>query len=95
MSGAVRAACCAGTADGIRCETDFPSLAMAVRHRAPRVVSPGNGLMTGQITSLMTTVNRSAHVSLVMPIDAAMPDIASAAVGQVSGSPDTADAGVC
>jgi hypothetical protein len=91
MSGAVRAACCAERVDGIRCETDFPSLAMAVRHRAPRVVSPGNGLMTG----LMTTVNRSAHVSLVMPIDAAMPDIASAAVGQVSGSPDTADAGVC
>jgi hypothetical protein len=43
----------------------------------------------------MATAVRRAHVSLVMPASAAMPGIVSAAVGQVSGSSGTADAGVC
>jgi hypothetical protein len=84
MSGAVRAAWCAHTVVGTWCETDFPALAVATPSRAPRAVP-----------TRMATAVRRAHVSLVMPASAAMPSIVSAAVGQVSGSSGTADAGVC
>jgi hypothetical protein len=84
MSGAVRAAWCAHTVVGTRCETDIPAPAVATPHRAPRAVPTGT-----------TTVPRRAHVSLVMPTSAATSNVASAAVGQVSGSSGAADAGVC
>jgi hypothetical protein len=84
MSGAVRAAWCAHTVVGTRCDTDVPALAVATPHRAPR-----------DVPSRTVTVVQRAHVSLVMPASAAMPSIVSAAVGQVSGSSGADDAGVC
>ncbi|HVV25176.1 MAG TPA: hypothetical protein VHF06_37440 [Pseudonocardiaceae bacterium] len=38
---------------------------------------------------------RSAHLSLVMPTDAATHSVVTAAVGQVSGSSGAAEAGEC
>jgi hypothetical protein len=42
-----------------------------------------------------TGADRSAHLSLVMPTDAATYDVVTAAVGQVSGSSGAAEAGEC
>lgn len=85
MSGAVRAARAAWSTGGTRCEVDVPVLAVATPRRAPRVAGP----------STTTTVVARARLSLVMPTDAAMHGVVTAAVGQVSGSSGTAKAGVC
>jgi hypothetical protein len=92
MSGAVRAAWCARTVVGTRCEADSPASAVATPHRAPRAAPTGAGTAIGVMTA---TVVRRAHVSLVMPTSAATVHVASAAVGQASGSSGAADAGVC
>jgi hypothetical protein len=98
MSGAARAACSTGMAAGALRGTATSALAVVTLHRAPRAARPGT-----------TTVGRSgkpgigrsavghdlAQLSLVMPSDAATPDVVFAAVGQVPGSVGTADAGVC
>lgn len=95
MSGAVRAARAAGTAVGIRRETDVPVLSVVAPRRAPRAARPGttaHDLLAGSSSAPV----RSAHVSLVSPTDAALPSgIATAAVGLVSGSSGAANAGVC
>jgi hypothetical protein len=90
MSGAVRAARAAGRAVGTRREADVPVLAVVPPRRTPRATCPGTNAK-----SLGAAAN-SAHVSLVSPTDAAMHcGIVTAAVGLVSGSSGTANAGVC
>lgn len=86
MSGAVRAARAASTVGGTRREAYVPVLAVATPHsRTPRAACP----------STTQQVARRARLSLVMPTDAAMHGVVTAAVGQVPGSSGTAEAGVC
>jgi hypothetical protein len=84
MSGAARAAWPADIVVGTRRETDVSVLAVGTSHRAPRAVRPPTA-----------TDGRHAHLSLVIPSDAVMQGIATAALGEVPGSTGAADAGVC
>ena len=98
MSGAARAACRAGMAAGALRGTATSALAVVTLHRAPRVARPGTttvGRSGHPGTGRQAAGHDLAHLSLVMPSDAATPDVVFAAVGQVPGSAGTSDAGVC